>query len=732
MDSGIQGATTLLTSIRRSSHMLLPPKVSLALQQLDIWDQFGLILLLALFYTFLPGSAPEKGWFEIIWGANGKDKIQNENSRNIVKVLEKTGADVVVFFGSQSGRSERLANSLSRDLTTRYKVKALVADLDDFDHNYLQTFPGSKLAIFFLATFGEGDPTDNATGFLEVLSRWSRDRVDPKQGSLRNLKYCVFGLGNSSYKYYNKCVDVVDAGLSLMGGTRLGPVGKGDEARGTVATDEDFMWWRDIILPIVAQKFNLTEVEYRYEPEILVESTTVDPAKVYLGERSSAQLEATASTTINHRNPYGCPVAQSKELYTDPSRNCLHMEFDLSGVPELKYQSGDHLAIWPTNPQNEVNRIMELLGLDEYSRTEPVVVRFRDDIDSEHLKIPLPSPTTRESIFKYYLEICGPVSPDLLNKFLQYAPTEKAKAALSTLIDSRETFNQFVTLQCSSIARIMEFADPEAKWQVPMGFFVEGLGRLQPRYYSVASSPAMEPRKPAITAVVTAKAITTRSSSENKSDKMYGVATNYLLALKHSMNQEDRSSNGLIYDLDGPRNKLVGGKVFLHIRHSSFKLPANNKTPIIMVAAGTGIAPFRGFVQERVRIATAGQEVGPMLLFFGCRSPEHDYLYSQEWEKTEQMLGKHRFRIITAFSRQQQKRLYVQDKLEEHGELVAKMLNDGAYFYICGSTDMARGVRQALVKVMMQANGYDEKAADNYVRYELKQARRFQEDVWSV
>lgn len=642
------------------------------------------------------------------------------------------GSDVVVFFGSQSGRSERLANSLSRDLTTRYKVKAFVADLDDFDHNYLATFPDSKLAIFVLATFGEGDPTDNAIGFLEVVSRWTRDRVDAKQGRLRNLKYCAFGLGNSSYKYYNKCVDVVDAGFSLMGATRLGPVGKGDEARGTVATDEDFMEWSDNILTMIAQQYNWTEAESRYEPEILIESTTVDFAKVYLGERSSAQLEGTTSAIINHRNPYSCPVAQSKELYTDPSRNCLHMEFDLSGVPELKYQSGDHLAIWPANPENEVNKIMDLLGLDENSRKEPVVVRLRDDIDSEHVKIPLPSPTTRESIFKYYLEICGPVSSDLLKKLLHYAPTDRAKAALSTLIESRETFHQLVTLRCWNIARVMEFADPEARWQVPIGFFVERLGRLQPRYYSIASSPAIEPRKPAITAVVTTKALPACSSSGIIADKMHGVASNYLLALKHGINQEGQSSNGLTYDLDGPRGKLAGGKVFLHIRHSTFKLPANNKTPIIMVAAGTGVAPFRGFVQERVRIATAGQEVGPMLLLFGCRSPEHDYLYSQEWEKTEEMLGKDRFRIITAFSRQQEKRVYVQNKLEEYGELVAKMLDDGAYFYVCGSTDMARGVREALVKVMMQAKGYDEKAADNHVRYELKQARRLQEDVWST
>ena len=89
-DAGMQSVTTLLTLIRLPSLMLLPPKASLSLQNLDIWDQFGLIVLLGLLYTFLPGSGPEKGWFDIIWGANGEGNIQNEDSRNIVKVLEKT------------------------------------------------------------------------------------------------------------------------------------------------------------------------------------------------------------------------------------------------------------------------------------------------------------------------------------------------------------------------------------------------------------------------------------------------------------------------------------------------------------------------------------------------------------------------------------------------------------------------------------------------------------------
>jgi NADPH-ferrihemoprotein reductase len=588
------------------------------------------------------------------------------------------------------------------------------------------------VVVFILATFGEGDPTDNAGGLVEILRRWSQHEDSTKMNRLKNLQYCAFGLGNSNYKYYNKVVDNVDSWLSSMGATRLGLVGKGDEARSSVATDEDFMEWTDAILSAVGAKSHLKEIEFKYEPVIEVVETTVDQASVYLGERSAALLSNSSNTMISHRNPYGCPISDSKELYTDSDRNCLHTEFDLSSVPEVKYQAGDHLAVWPVNPENEVNRLMELLGLDENLRKAPIVLKVRKDSGSEHSNISLPSPTTRESTFKYYLEICGPVSPDVLRLLLQYAPSEKAKALLVKLIDSRVDFNSLVTSRYASIAKVMELADPRAKWEIPFGFFIERLRRLQPRYYSIASSPAVEPRKPAITAVVATKALSATSSSASPTEKMFGVATNYLLALKHSLHQEGQASHGLTYELDGPRGKLAGGKVFMHIRRSTFKLPANPNTPIIMVAAGTGIAPFRGFVQERARVAATGRHIGPMLLFFGCRGPQLDYLYREEWESMENMLGKGTFRIITAFSRQHEKKVYVQHRLEEQGELVNKLLQDDAHFYVCGSSDMARDVRGALVNLIMQWRHWDEKAADTYVRDDLKQAKRLQEDVWST
>ncbi|KAI0011839.1 ferredoxin reductase-like protein [Xylariaceae sp. FL0662B] len=150
-----------------------------------------------------------------------------------------------------------------------------------------------------------------------------------------------------------------------------------------------------------------------------------------------------------------------------------------------------------------------------------------------------------------------------------------------------------------------------------------------------------------------------------------------------------------------------------------------------MIGAGTGVAPFRGFVQERLRRQELGQEVGQTLLFMGFRHPDMDFIYKDEWTRCTETLGPGSCKIWTAFSRFGAQKVYVQDRLRDNTKEVLDLLNNpaGCRLYICGSAAMAREVVQVLVTARMASVGADEEQAALWIR-NLRSSKQLLEDVW--
>ena len=234
---------------------------------------------------------------------------------------------------------------------------------------------------------------------------------------------------------------------------------------------------------------------------------------------------------------------------------------------------------------------------------------------------------------------------------------------------------------------------------------------MRPRYYSVScSSSVVSPRQAAITAVVSDKALAGTSEGNP------GLATNCLLALNGSLQQALRAHpRAMSYALDGPQNLLSNNKIHAHIRKSTFKLPAISPCPVIMVAAGTGIAPFRAFLQERATLLKMGREVGRRILFFGCGNQEHDFIYKKKLREVAQTLGDC-LSIVAAFSRPDHgTRAYVQDKVEEHADEVCDLLvNDDTHFYICGSASMVRQMSNVIGAELRTRQSWDEETLKGF------------------
>ena len=643
-------------------------------------------------------------WFERPQESALNGRHIKKETRNIAEKLEETQRDLVIFWGSQSGTAEGFANSLARDCHRRFRLEALVADLSDYDPETLALVPESKFAIFIVSTYGEGDPSDNSTDFWA----WLRDASGT---TLKQLRYMAFGLGNSNYKYYNKVVDDVVTALNSFGASLMLPVGKADDANGT--TEEDFFSWKENVFSLFRTSFGMIERNPEYEPCIrVIEDESMTAIDLHLSEpvqQRNAKKTAATSSAIG-----ALPIKETRELFMKPStnRSGVHMELDLSQTPQIKYKTGDHLAIWPINPNEEVARLLRVLNL-EAKKDIPITIL---SLDQANAKVKVPTPTNTLALLQHYLEICAPVSRETVSSLAQFAPNDEVRSTLLNLGQNKEAYSTYLLSNHVTLGRLLESTN--VSWSsLPLSFVIESLPPMTPRYYSISSSSIVSPRSASLTAVVSPTPL-----PANPTQFIPGLATSYLSALVPS----SISNSGQTYPL-----LASGTKLHAHIRKSTFKLPASAVTPIVMVAAGTGLAPFRGFLQERARLRSMHREVGPMLLFFGCRDPEEDFLYKSEIEDLQNDVLKDQLSVVTAFSRVPgQPKTYVQDRVEEYASRVCDLvLEESAIFYICGSANMARDVTKRLGECIKSRNAWADEQLKSWSERQ-KKTHQWQEDVW--
>lgn len=294
-----------------------------------------------------------------------------------------------------------------------------------------------------------------------------------------------------------------------------------------------------------------------------------------------------------------------------------------------------------------------------------------------------------------------------------------AKEKLLELAQNKGLFHNEVKLAHHNLASLLFAISNGQTWEhIPLSIIIQNLPKLQPRFYSISSSSLSQPQKPSITVAVESKRLGAQNDATFK-----GLASNYLLALKAAQHLET-SPRRLAYDLQSSWQDCRNVRVFIHLRQSSFRLPTDKSVPIIMIGPGTGVAPFRGFVQERAKQADQGKRIGQTMLFFGCRRSTEDFIYKAEWEVSNQhqeltvefviqkeMANRSQsyrqslgttFQLITAFSREGPNKVYVQDRLREHGHDVSRLLNYGAHVYVCGeAANMARQVQATLIEILV-------------------------------
>lgn len=405
------------------------------------------------------------------------------------------------------------------------------------------------------------------------------------------------------YEHYNIIGRKVDARLEKLGGVKVGERGEGDDDK---SMEEDYLAWKDGMFVALAAAIGLEEGGVGETPDFVVTEVPQHPVdKVFQGELSSRALLGTKGIH-DAKNPFPAPVTAYRELFSNGERNCIHLEFDITGSG-ITYQHGDHVAVWPSNPDVEVERILAVLGLaGADKRFTPFQVV---SLDPTLAKVPFPTPSTYDAVFRNYVDIAAVASRQTIAAVAKYAPTDAAREVLARLGSDKDAYHAEVVNGHLTLGEVLQIAAgnditlaPTAAnttvWPIPFDHILSDVSRLQPRFYSISSSPKLYPTSIHVTAVVLK--YESQASASHPARWVFGLGTNYLLNLKRAAEQApDATPAGAAepehvtppaYTLTGPRGLYRDDqhfKVPIHVRRSTFRLPTSPKIPVIMIGPGT-------------------------------------------------------------------------------------------------------------------------------------------------
>lgn len=521
------------------------------------------------------------------------------------------------------------AESCAKKLSKGMRGGAFEAEVFDMAEYDQARLPSEKNILLITSTYGDGEPPDNAESLYKYIQ-------SDTAAEMPGVKFSVLALGDTEYPDFCECGIIFDREFARLGAERVYELVKCD-----VDYDDAFDSWKNGVISVLGSGAQVVEME---APEAAFEG-------------------------YNKKHPFPSAILNCRNLNSHGSiRETFHVEFSLEGSA-LEYQAGDALGVFSMNPESQVDEILENLAFN---------------VNDE---VPLPGGgegSLRNALINNY-DIRS-----LNRKLLEQWQKKSGSPFLRALVegDNKAAIDDFCwgrELIDLVLDHPADFADGEE--------FVAVLKRLQPRLYSIASSPNAHPGEVHLTVAVV------RYDAHGRTRG--GVCSTFLA---------DRVSG-------------IQPGVFVH-HNKAFRLPDNKDLPIIMVGPGTGVAPFRAFLEERKASGAKGKN----WLFFGNPYKTTDFLYQDEMEALQEEGVLQRFDL--AFSRDQNEKIYVQDRMLQAGAELWTWLQEGAYFYVCGDASrMAKDVDAALHRIVREYGGLDEAESEQYVS-QLKKEKRYARDVY--
>ena len=585
-------------------------------------------------------------------------------------LVPRHGTKLSVLFGSNLGTAESIATRIAEEGTER-GFDVMVGPLDD----HVGDLPRDGALVVVTASYN-GTPPDNAAEFC----RWI---AEAEPDAATGVSYSVFGCGNTEWaSTYQAIPTLIDERLEKHGGQRVHPRGAGNAAGDF---DADYRAWHGDVWADIARALNLPD-------EVATAETTGPRLSITLTNR---QLN---NPVIVSYAAHAGLVRENRELIgtrdgRPRSRSVRHIEIALP--PGVTYRAGDHLGVLPRNRIPAIQRVMAHFGLDggQYITIIPN--------SGSHTHLPIDEPTPLLGVLGSCVELQDVASRDDIAVLAQYTQDPAEKAAMESMTgDDEQAHAAYREKVYEPNRSVLDLLEEYPSCDLPFEVFLDRLPPLRPRYYSISSSPLASPDVCSITTGVL------EGPARSGAGVYAGVCSSHLAAIPQK------------------------GTVFVFVRPPSipFAPPENPQTPMIMVGAGTGFAPFRGFLQERAEQKQQGEAVGPSLLFFGCRAPETDLLYADELVDFERQGV---VQVERCFSDAPgQARRYAQAGMLERADDVWDLLQQDAVVLVCGNAaTVAPGVRGALTSIFRDRTGAGEKDAEAWL-VGLRSSGRLVEDIW--
>ncbi|KAJ1927757.1 NAPDH-dependent diflavin reductase [Tieghemiomyces parasiticus] len=602
---------------------------------------------------------------------------------------------LLILYGSQTGCAEDVALRIGREARRRHFRPEIMA-IDSIEKTRL---PNIEYVVFVVATTGQGEEPDNMKQFWRFLLKKSIP-VD----ALDRMRFTVFGLGDSSYAKFNYPARKLYRRLLQLGAQCFYDRGEGDDQHylgidGTLDPWLGGLWSTLLGLHPRPEGYEPIPDTVRPEP-----TYRVQVQEGYASEPTAPAIhDDRDATTGNQDGPvpprYGVPIPMRltcNKRITSPEhfQDVRHVELvrDAARYPwALTYRPGDVATLTPRNLPDEVDSFLALMGWQDQA-DQPLTVTPHEAW--VHLPVALRRPVTLRMLFTTHFDIYS-VPRRSFFEMLAYFTTDEQETDKLREFCSAEGQDDLYAYSHRVRRTIVEVLGDFHSYRIPLDYLFDVFPDIRPRSFSIASSLARNLDGLQLTVAIVD--YRTRMSTPRR-----GVCTKWLATLR-------------------PEADLT---LLVTIKPGTMSLPASPATPLIMVGPGTGVAPMRSFIQERVEKQKAPDNV----LFFGCRGKTRDYLYADEWAD---LAARGMLQVHAAFSRDQDRKVYVQELIRAQGEQLWPLLNERkAVIVVSGNANrMPEDVKAAFIDVVARWGDYSPQGAANYILL-LEKTKRYQEECW--